>query len=235
MAVRTRLPWPWRVAVGVLVLLAVAGIWRWGFDRGEIFGDRARQELATQALSLQEEAKELRAQTAHAKARSSLLESELAMMNGSQASLARQVKELQTENSQLKEELGFLQRLVADSDKKVGLSIQRLAANRDHDVLHFSMLVVRGGATGDFEGNVKLQAALYQPATDAATPAQSIALIVPDEQPDLASALKLKFKYYQRVEGSFRIPPGAMLRSLTARAFESGQSKPMATQNLNFP
>jgi hypothetical protein len=45
----------------------------------------------------------------------------------------------------------------------------------------------------------------------------TILLALPDEQPDVGSALKLKFKYYQRVEGFSHVPAGAQLRSLTAR------------------
>jgi ribosomal protein S13 len=237
MAVRTRLSWRWRTVIGVALVAVVAGMWWWGFDFGQIFGDFNRKEQNAKLMSLEVEANQLRVETARLRARSSLLESELAIAQGSQTALSKQVMELQIENSQLKDELAFLQSLVADSNKQLGLSIQRLAAVRDHDdMFHFSMLVVRGGSTStNFEGNLKLQAAIFQPAIEAGTPARSTALALPDEQPDVASALELKFKYYQRVEGSFRVPPGAVLRSLTARAFEAGQAKPRATQNLNFP
>lgn len=237
MAVRTRLSWRWRAVIGVALVAVVGGMWWWGFDFGQIFGDFNRKELNAKLTSLEAEANQLRAETAQLRAKSSLLESELAMAQGSQTTLSKQVMELQIENSQLKDELTFLQRLVADSNEQIGLSIQRLAAVRDHDdVFHFTMLVVRGGSTtAEFEGNLKLQAALLHPPTVDGMPARSVSLALPDEQPDVASALELKFKYYQRVEGSFRVPPGAVLRSLTARAFEVGQTSPKATQNLNFP
>jgi uncharacterized protein YhaN len=234
MAVRTRLSWPWRAVIGAVLVAIVGGMWWWGFDFGQIFN---RDELNAQLTSREAEARELRNEMAQLVARSSLLERELAMAKGSQATLSRQLTELQTENSQLKDELGFMKNLVADSNKQTGLTIQRLAAVRDRDdVFRFSMLVVRGGSTStEFVGNLKLQAALLQPATDVGMPLKSLSLALPDEQPDVAGALELKFKYYQRVEGSFRAPPGAVLKSLTARAFEAGQAKPMATQNLNFP
>ena len=237
MAVRTRLSWRWRAVVGLALVGLVGGMWWWGFDFGQIFGDFNRKEQNAKLMSLEAEASQLRIETAQLRAKSSLLESELAIAQGSQTTLSKQLMELQIESSQLKDELAFLQSLVADSNKEVGLSIQRLAAVRDHDdVFHFSMLVVRGGNTSaDFEGNLKLQVALFQPAIDSGVSAKSMALALPDEQPDVANALALKFKYYQRVEGSFRVPPGAVLRSLTARAFEMGQAKPRATQNLNFP
>ena len=57
----------------------------------------------------------------------STLESELAMTRGAQEALTKQAIELSGENAQLKEELAFLQKLVSDSSKQVGLQIQRLA------------------------------------------------------------------------------------------------------------
>ena len=237
MAVRTHLSWRWRAVVGLVLIAVVGGMWWWGFDFGQILGGFNRKELDTKLTSLEAEASHLRAETAQLRARSSLLESELAMAQGAQATLSKQTMELQNENSQLKEELGFLQSLVADSNKQVGVSILRLAAEQDHDnVFRFRMLVVRGGSTSEaFEGKLKLEAMLLSSTGDAGAPARPVLLALPDEQPDIAGALELKFKYYQRVEGSFRVPPGAKLRSLTARAFEAGQSKPRATQNLNFP
>ena len=87
------------------------------------------------------------------------------MARGAQASLSKQALELQNENSQIKEELVFLQKLVADSNKQVGLSIQRLVVERERDdAWHYSMLLVRGGSPKDeFDGRVTLQVTV-QPA-----------------------------------------------------------------------
>ena len=75
------------------------------------------------------------------------------MTSGAQASLSKQAQELSTENAQIKEELAFLQKLVADSNKQVGLSIQRLSVERERDdAWHYSVLLVRGGRP---EGRVR--------------------------------------------------------------------------------
>jgi len=235
MTVRTHLSWPWRAVLAVALVAVIGGMWWWGFDFGQIFGGFNRREVEVKVTALEAEATQLRAETLQLRAKSSRLESELAMAQGAQSTLSKQVTELQGENSQVKEELVFLQKLVADSSKQVGLSIQRLAAERAHDdVFRYSMLVVRGGnPTGEFDGTLALQATLLPAA--AAGPARPVMLLLPDEQPESAPALKLNFKYYQRVEGSFRAPPGAQLRSLTARAFERGQANPRATRTLSFP
>jgi hypothetical protein len=235
MAVRTHLSWPWRAVLGLAVVAVIGGMWWWGYDFGQIFGGFNRKETEGQLATLQADVARLRAETTELRAKNAWLASELAMKEGSHSTLTKQVAELQSDNSQLKEDLVFLQKLVADSNKQVGLSIQRLAVERVRDdTYRYGMLVARGGnPKGDFEGTVVLQLTLTPAAGDGGA-ARPIVLTLPDEQPATAPALKLNFKYYQRVEGSFRAPPGATLRAVTARAYEAGQANPRATRTLNL-
>jgi hypothetical protein len=235
MAVRSRLPWPWRAVVGVGLVAVVVGMWWWGFDFGQIFGGFNRKEIESRIAALETENAQLRIETAQQRANGTRLESELAMATGAQASLSRQALELQNENSQIKEELVFLQKLVADSNKQVGLAIQRVVVEREReDAWHYSLLVVRGGNPKDeFDGRVTLQVTL-QAAAGGAAPKQTI-VTLPDDQPAAAGALALKFKYYQRLEGTITTPSDSVVRAVTVRAFETGQQSPRATRNLVIP
>ena len=129
----------------------------------------------------------------------------------------------------MKEELAFLRKLFSDTGKPGTVTIQRLTAEKDRDdVYRFSMLVVRGGNPSDeFSGQLTLLA-------NVAAGGHNSTLTLPDDQPDTAPALLLKFKYYQRVEGTFRVPNGAQLKSLQARVVEPGQATPKATRSLNL-
>jgi hypothetical protein len=129
----------------------------------------------------------------------------------------------------MKEELAFLRKLFSDTGKPGTFTIQRLTAEKDHDnSYHFSLLVVRGGSPNDeFSGQLTLVASVSAGGHNST-------LTLPDDQPDTAAALALKFKYYQRVEGTFTVPPGGLLRSLQARVVEPGQAAPKATRSLNF-
>lgn len=233
---RSRLPWPWRATVVIGLLIIIAGMWWWGFDFGQIFGGFNRKEIAAKLATLESDNEKMRAEATTLRARNSQLESELAMTTGAQTTLSKQTLELMAENTQLKEELSFLQKLVSDSNKQVGLAIQRLTVEHERDdAWHYSVLVVRGGTPRDeFEGALALQATV-QPPSAGGVPARPTVLTLPDEQPELTSALKLKFKYYQRLEGTIRVPPGAQLRSVTARAFEAGQANPRASRTLVMP
>lgn len=235
MAVRTHLPWWGRGTLLVAAIAIIAGMWWWGFDFGQIFGGFNRKEVEAKLVSLEAEAAKLRTEAVTLRARNSTLESELGMMRGAQETLTRQSTELSGDNAQLKEELVFLQKLVSDSSKQTGLAIQRLSAERDNDTMwHYNLLVVRGGSPKDeFEGNVILQVALA-PVAGAAAGTRAMTLTLPEDQPEIRSALGLKFKYYQRLEGRFRVPAGMRVASISARAFESGQNSPRAARTLQL-
>lgn len=233
MAVRTHLPWPWRAAIVAALVALVAGMWWWGFDFGQIFGGFNRKAIESRLATAEADATRYAQESAALRQANSALETELAMTRGVQAALAKQVSELTQENQQVREELAFLQKLVADASKQVGVSIPRLDVEKGpDDIWHYRILVVRGGSPReDFEGHLAVAATLAMPADDG-SPDRQTTLSLPDDQPDPAGALKLRFKYYQRIEGTFRIPPGAQVRSLTVRAYESGASAPRATRTL---
>ncbi len=236
MAVRARLPWPWRATAALALLAIVAGMWWWGYDFGQIFGGFNRKETLAKVETLEGDNAKLHADVTALRARNSQLESELAMTAGAQATLSKQALELMGENSQLKEELSFLQKLVSDSSKQVGLSIPRLTLERERaDAWHYRVLVVRGGAPrDDFEGALTLQATVLPVPVDGVA-ARPTVVTLPDEQPDSAPAMKLKFKYYQRLEGTIPVPPDAQVRSVTVRAFEAGQTSARASRTLVIP
>ena len=235
MAVRTHLPWWGRGTIVLTLVAIIAGMWWWGFDFGQIFGGFNRKEIESRLITLEAEAKKLRTEAFDLRTRNSSLESELAMTRGSQDAQQKQSVELSSENAQLKEELAFLQKLVSDSSKQSGLQLQRLSVERDSDEMwHYSLLIVRGGSPkNEFEGNVVLQATLV-PLPGAPAGTHGMVLTLPDDQPEVKSALMLKFKYYQRVEGRFRVPPGLRVMGVTARAFESGQPGPRATRTVQL-
>jgi len=217
----------------VVLLAIIGGMWWWGFDFGQIFGGFNRKEVEARLATLESEASKLRTEAAELRARNTMLESELAMTKGAQEALQRQATELSGDNAQLKEELAFLQTLVSDSNKLAGLQIQRLAVERDGEGMwRYSLLIVRGGSPkDDFVGSVVLRATL---ASEPAGPEAALKVIqLPEDEPEAVPTLKLKFKYYQRVEGRFRVPPGTRVLEVAVRAYESGQSMPRATRTLS--
>ena len=229
MAVRTHLSWRWKAPALIALLLIPAGMWWWGFDFGQFLGGFNRGAVEQRQEKLEAEAATASQENAKLRARAAELESDLNVTRGAQATLSKQALDLQNENSQMKEELVFLRTLFSESGRPGTFAIQRLAAERERDgVYHFSMLVVRGGKPiDDFNGQLSLSASVV-------VAGHTSMLILPDDQPETAPSLKLQFKYYQRIEGSFRVPPGAQVKSLQARVLEAGQTAPKATRSLNL-
>jgi hypothetical protein len=229
MAVRIEHSWRLKIPLVLILVGLIGGMWWWGFDFGRFLGGFNRSEVAETRAKLEAEVDQLRKDNAQLRARSSELESDLGMARGAQATLSRQTLDLQNENTQIKEELAFLQQLFSDSGKDGAISIQRLSAERaSDDAYHYSLLIVRGGKpTDEFSGRLTMQANLV----DKNGP---VTIDLPEAQPDRASALQLKFKYYQRVEGTISVPPGSQLKSLQAQVLEQGQTSPKATRSLNL-
>jgi len=229
MAVRTHLSWRWKLPALLVLLGVIAGMWWWGFDFGQLLVGFDRGAVAEKQARMEAELAQTRDENAKLRVRVSGLESDLNVARGAQATASKQALELQNENTQIKEELAFLQKLFSDSGKQGTISIQRLSAERERDdAYHFSLLVVRGGnPRDDFLGELTLQAGVV-----ASGRTSTIAL--PEDQPEAAAALKLKFKYYQRIEGTLRVPPGGQLRTLQAKVLESGQATPKATRSLTL-
>lgn len=229
MAVRSRLPW-WSRALAIAALIClVAGMWWWGFDFGQLFGGFRHGEFEQRLARIDAERLQLRSAVGELRERNVLLESDLAMARGSAQALERQVASLTTENGQLKEEAAFLKELVADHNTGPGLRLPCLAVDRQSDdTWHYRLLVVRGGIPKeDFAGRVVLQATIA--ARDAANgPTRTLTL--PNDQPETAAALTLAFRYYQRVEGSFHVPPGTRVTALVAQAFEGTDGTPSASR-----
>ena len=229
MAVRTHLSWRWRVPALLALLLVIGGMWWWGFDFGQLLGGFNRSAVAEKQAKLEEDLTATKDENTRLRAKTAELESDLNVTRGAQATLSRQALDLQSENTQMKEELAFLRTLFSESGKPGTVSIQRLAAERERDdVYHFSMLVVRGGKPDDdFTGQLALLA-------NVAVGGHTSTLTLPDDQPETAAVLNLRFKYYQRIDGTFRVPAGGQLKSLQARVLEPGQTTPRATRSLNL-
>ena len=234
MAVRTHLPWPWKALALLVFALVVAGMWWWGFDFGQLLGGFNRREVEQRITTLEADTATAQRESVALRARNTELESELAMMRGAQAEFSKQQLEMMQENARLKEELAFFQQFFADATRTPGVSVQRLSVEgADGPVVRFSVLLVRGGtAKADFEGMLGMQADLVGDADSAVAP---MTLTLPADAPETTAPLALKFKYYQRVEGTFAIPPAYTVRALTARVYENGVASPRSTRTLTLP
>lgn len=223
MAIRSQLAWYWRWLLNLLMMAAVAGIVWWLVQNSyRITGfnvDEARQQIA----SLGEENARLKRDLDASKATLVERDRQLQIEKASQTELARNVAQLQEENASIKEDLGFLRKLMSSGATPEGIGVSDLKVEREgrSNEYRYRMVLTQGGQRKqDFKGRVQVVARVAQgTATNTLT--------FPDPALPEPSAGSFEFRFYQKVEGRFTIPEGAMLKGVDIRvlAVPGGQVK----------
>jgi hypothetical protein len=229
---RVRTQWSWKVkaTLGAVFLVVFGWLYYSGFDAGRIFAgfnvgkvEEERKKMISDIAALREENERLK------KERIDLTNaSQIAV--GAKDVLSKQLKDLQEENTRLKEETSFFEKLLGkNAAGKNGLAIQRLQAEREApDLYRFRALVVQGTAENAFKGKMQITAQLIG-AND-----KRITINLPEEQPELQPMLTLDFKAYQRVEGTFKVPANAQLKTLNVRVTPTGSKEAKVQQSLQL-
>lgn len=229
MTVRTHVAWYWRW-LGMLVFLSLSlALAAWMYDTGRRFAGFDRGELENEYARLRESMTRLEAEAARLRAIANASESRLKIEQTAQVQLAAQVKNLEEENNRLKEDLAFFENLVPTERRGDKVSIHRFKVEREvlPGEYRYRLLVLQGGRLDrEFHGSLQLVIEMQQEGRDAT-------IIIP-ESPEAAAAFKLNFKYFRRVEGTFRVPAGARVRTIQARILENGSSEARASQNANL-
>jgi hypothetical protein len=222
MAIRSQLAWYWRWLLNLLMMGAVAAVVWWLVQNSyRITGfnvDEARQQIG----SLGEENTRLKRDLEASRASLIERDRQLQIEKASQTELARNVSQLQDENATLKEDLGFLRRLMSSGTTPEGIGVSDLKIEREgtSSEYRYRMLLTQGGQRKqDFKGRVQVVARVSQGTT-------TNTLTFPDPAlPETASAFD--FRFYHKVEGRFRIPDGSVLKGIDVRvlAVPGGQVK----------
>ncbi len=223
MAIRSQLSWYWRWLLNVLMMLAVATVVWWLVQQRGENGEALRQRVD----ALVEENRALHAEVDAARARLAERDRQHQIEAAAQGELARSVAQLQEQNAALKEDLGFLRRLMSSgaTPEGVGISDLRIERGAGANEYRYHMLLMQGGQRKqDFKGRLQLVAHVMQAgAQNAVTPGGAA-----------DASTNLDFRFYQKVEGRFTIPEGTTLRSVDVRvlALPGGQVKLSRTVNL---
>jgi len=229
-AVRTHMPWYLRwlgiVAVGGLVYGAGWATYDFGmefagFRRGE--ADRAQEKLRETIESQQRELSELRSKVAQA-------ERQLQIEHATYSDMEKQVKSLSGENATLKEDLAFFQSLMPASGRDGALTINRFRLEPETlpgEYRYRLLLVQTGLRVNEYRGRLEFVLSLQQGG-------RKVVLTLPSQQDKNVKEYQLSFKFFQRIEGTFRISPDAVVKSMQVRVFENGSNAPKLTQTVNI-
>jgi hypothetical protein len=207
MAVRSAMPWPLRWAMVAVMLGVSAAIALWTFEMGvSIAGldKAAKLELAT----LREEVAELRAERDKSQSIANISGSLLTAEKAAQEKMLGQIRQLESENRLLRDDLGFFEKLLpaggADSAAIRGLQAEKLSAMQ----VKWQVLVIQPVRDAPvFNGKLEITFS----GTLAGKP-WSLGLA--------GGPQTLQFKQYRRVEGVLDVPAQAVVQTITARLIE---------------
>jgi hypothetical protein len=62
---------------------------------------------------------------------------------------------------------------------------------------------------------------------------QKVVMTLPGEDDNEGKGFRLNFRFYQRIEGTFRVARGAAVKSMQVQVFENGSNEPKLTQTAN--
>lgn len=223
LAVRRQLPWPLRLLIGAVLIVLSGVLAVWAYQSGQrAWGGASAEEWA----KLQAEVSRLTQENADLRFSTATVDKRMQIETATQTDLARQMQTLQEENAHLKDELAVLNSLVA-GDKHT-LAVRRGAVEKTTVAgeYRYKFLVTAGGRSDAmFKGRVQLTLT-YQAGGNRSQ------IVLPGERERSGPPYLLDFKYYQRVEGSFRIPANTTLKEVQVKVFEQGATEPKATQAL---
>ncbi|HET9469982.1 MAG TPA: DUF6776 family protein [Usitatibacter sp.] len=229
MAIRSQLAWYWRWMLNVLMMAAVGTVVWWLVQNSYRITGSDIDQVRTRIAALGEENQGLKRDLDAARAALVERERQLQIEKAAQGELARTVSQLQEENSSLKDDLGFLRKLMSSGAAPEGIGLTDLKIDRDGtNGYRYHMLLTQGGQRKqDFKGKVQVVAHVTQGGSQAA-------LTYPDAASGPAAGA-LDFRFYQKVEGRFVLPDGAALQGVEVRvlALPGGQVK--LSRTVNFP
>lgn len=229
MAIRSQLAWYWRWLLNLLMMAVVGGVVWWLVQNSYRITGFNMEEAKQQIDSLTEDNRKMKRELETARGTLIERDRQLQIERASQTELARSVTQLQEENSSIKEDLGFLRKLMSSGATSEGLSVSDLKVEREgkSNEYRYRMLLMLGGQRKqDFKGKVQIVARVAQGAAINT-------LTFPDPAAGEAAG-SFDFRIYHKVEGRFAIPDGSVLKSVDVRvlAVPGGQVKLSRTINL---
>ncbi len=230
MAIRPQMAWYWRWFANVLMMAVVAAAVWWIVVNSYRIAGSSVDEVQKRITTLSDQNAALQRELDSA--RSSLVDRDrqLQVEKAAQGELARTVAQLQEENAGLRDDLGFLRKLMSSGTAPEGVAISDLRIEPDGSATgyRYRILLTQGGQRKqDFKGRLQLVAHVLRGGDPAV-------IAIPDAS-SAPAAGSLDFRFYQKVEGRFSVPEGSTLRSVDVRvlALPGGQVK--LSQTVNFP
>lgn len=231
-AVYSHTPWYWRwLGIAALAAFASAGA-AWIYDAGRRFAGFDQSEVQAELTAVRRDLAAAEEELARLRAIASAAESRLAIERTAQEKLAQQMRALEQENARVREDLATFESMLS-SDARSGTALAIYRFKVEPDVLpgeyryHLLLVTPRARQERAFTGRLELVVALTEGERNAM-------MSFPEADDSDAPAFRLAFKYFRRVEGTFRVSPKAKVESVQVRIYESGAKQPSTTRTATL-
>lgn len=212
LAIRPHVPWYWRALATVVILgfaLALAG---WIYDAGRSFAGFERTQSEQQLEAAHAELQKALEENVQLRKVANVGESALQMEQAARQRMTEQIRRLEVENGQLKEELAVFENMAKGGSKAASATISRLLIEPDSPPgnYRYRMLLTAGSAQGDRElaGSIQL-------AVTALQKDKTVMLVVP-------GAGRISFRRFLRHTGNFQVPADVQIKEVEARLLVGG-------------
>ena len=222
MAIRSSMPWPIKWVLAALVLGFCAAIALWAFEFGKDLAgiDQGEKE---QLAAIKVEADKLREERDKAQSIANVSGISMATERATQEKLLQKVKQLESENQTLRDDLGFFERLIPSTTTEA-LAIRGLQAEvLPTGQLKWQVLVVQSAKNpNEFKGKFDVTV-----------------IGILGGKPWMANlangAMAIEVKQYRRLDGLIDLPAQVQIKSVVVKVMDnSANSAVRATQTLKL-
>jgi len=228
-SVRAHVPWYWRWLGYIALGAAVVGIGWTTYDYGMELAGFRQSEAAHAQAKLEEEISKRDTENAELRSQVTAAERQMQIERAAFGDVSKQVKSLTEENAALREDLAFFQSLMTVGGKEGALSVNRFRVQPESlpgEYRYRLLLVQTGQRVKEFQGKLQFVLNLQQGE-------RKFVLTLPAEGDKDVKEYEVNFKFFQRVEGTFKVAPEAVVKSLQIRVFENGSIAPKLLQTVN--
>ncbi|MCW8964358.1 MAG: OmpH family outer membrane protein [Gammaproteobacteria bacterium] len=204
-------PGRWRIILAVVVSLWVASAWL-AYETGWSQSNHDFSQAESRQKKLQKELDEFRALNDELQARVSRLQRTAQVDREAKVELAKEVKNFQDQQAELREELSFYKGIISPDEGDAGLRIYSLSIMQaEGSLYHYKLVLTQSGKNDSLaKGGVKITIQGISEEKEKNLDLNEIQLAE-------SGQLSYKFRYFQELSGSFRLPEHYIPREVSVR------------------
>jgi hypothetical protein len=227
LAIKTHVPWYWRMFFIIVVMSISMACAAWIYDFARQAPEMtARDETNRDVQSLEDQVMELNGEVTRLRSLVDTSESSVQMERAAQWQLANQLKVLEAENAALREDLAFFEGLSEVPDE-TGIKIDRLKIEPTGILgeYRYRLLIINNGGRQNRElhGGLQLLLKVQQDGKD-------VMMTIPSPSEKDVSRFSFAVKHFRRMEGVFSVSRDASILGVEVRLLMDGKVR--ATQSL---